>query len=258
MPCSLLAAADGIKGLSIDGDEVLLDGVALDQLSGQERLFFAVEVARRLNAKSKLLCVDGLEVLDAEHRRMFIERATKDGYQLIATRVADDGGDPSRSRSDSADNICPTPPCALPGATHNSSEAKRAPTDAGPFAFSGDHNANTNKSKSTNRGYAGAPRREGARNVWGGTRRRTSARQKSEITALFANDPRPDAMYERACALSIGAYRKIQKDADDLAASQNKQPQRINEESTVATVSRQCSANSTRERTSTSCRTAAR
>jgi len=41
-------------------------------------------------------------------------------------------------------------------------------------------------------------------------------------------------MYERACALSIGAYRKIQKDADDLAASQNKQPQRINEESTVA------------------------
>lgn len=93
-PAALLAAADGIKGLSIDGDEVLLDGVALDQLSGQERLFFAVEVARRLNAKSKLLCVDGLEVLDAEHRRMFVERATKDGYQLIATRVADDGGDP--------------------------------------------------------------------------------------------------------------------------------------------------------------------
>ena len=58
--------------------------------------------------------------------------------------------------------------------------------------------------------------------------------KKSEITALFANDPRPDAMYERACALSIGAYRKIQKDSDDLAASQNKQPQRINEESTVA------------------------
>ena len=93
-PAALLAAADGIRGLSIDGDEVLLDGVALDQLSGQERLFFAVEVARRLNAKSKLLCVDGLEVLDAEHRRMFVERATKDGYQLIATRVADDGGDP--------------------------------------------------------------------------------------------------------------------------------------------------------------------
>lgn len=93
-PAALLSAADGIKGLTIDGDDIFLDGVSLDQLSGQERLFFAVEIARRLNAKSKLLCVDGIEVLDAEHRKAFIEAATKDGYQLIATRVVDDGGDP--------------------------------------------------------------------------------------------------------------------------------------------------------------------
>lgn len=93
-PAALLAAADGIKGLSIDGDDVFLDGVSLDQLSGQERLFFAIDVARRLNAKSRLLCVDGLEALDAEHRRVFIERATEGGYQLIATRVSDEGGAP--------------------------------------------------------------------------------------------------------------------------------------------------------------------
>jgi len=93
-PAALLAAADGIKGLTIDGDDIYLDGVSLDQLSGQERLFFAVEVARRLNAKSKLICVDGLEVLDRKHRHAFIEQATKDGYQLIATRVVDAGGDP--------------------------------------------------------------------------------------------------------------------------------------------------------------------
>jgi hypothetical protein len=90
----LLAAADGIKGLSIDGDDIYLDGVSLDQLSGQERLFFAIEIARRTNAKSKLLCVDGIEVLDAEHRKVFIERATAGGYQLIATRVVDAGGAP--------------------------------------------------------------------------------------------------------------------------------------------------------------------
>lgn len=93
-PAALLAATDGIKGLTIDGDDVFLDGVSLDQLSGQERLFFAIEVARRLNAKSKLLCVDGLEALDRKHRDMFIARATEGGYQLIATRVVDDGGDP--------------------------------------------------------------------------------------------------------------------------------------------------------------------
>jgi hypothetical protein len=93
-PAALLAAADGIKGLSIDGDDIYLDGVSLDQLSGQERLFFAIEIARRTNAKSKLLCVDGIEVLDAEHRKVFIERATAGGYQLIATRVVDAGGAP--------------------------------------------------------------------------------------------------------------------------------------------------------------------
>jgi hypothetical protein len=93
-PAALLTAADGIKGLTIDGDDIFLDGVSLDQLSGQERLFFAVEIARRLNAKSKLICVDGLEVLDAEHRAAFIAKATEGGYQMIATRVVDTGGDP--------------------------------------------------------------------------------------------------------------------------------------------------------------------
>jgi hypothetical protein len=93
-PAALLAAADGIRGLTIDGDDIYLDGVSLDQLSGQERLFFAVEVAKRLNAKSKLLCVDGLEALDRKHREAFIEMARKDGYQLIATRVIEDGGEP--------------------------------------------------------------------------------------------------------------------------------------------------------------------
>jgi hypothetical protein len=93
-PAALLAAADGIRGLTIDGDDIYLDGVSLDQLSGQERLFFAVEVARRLNAKSKLICVDGLEALDRKHREAFIARATEGGYQLIATRVIEDGGEP--------------------------------------------------------------------------------------------------------------------------------------------------------------------
>jgi recombinational DNA repair protein RecT len=60
------------------------------------------------------------------------------------------------------------------------------------------------------------------------------AEKKNEITALFANDRDPNAMYERACALSIGAYRKIQDDANESAARQNKSPQRIDEVSAVA------------------------
>lgn len=58
--------------------------------------------------------------------------------------------------------------------------------------------------------------------------------KKSEILALFANDPRPDAMYERACALAVGAYRNIQDTANESAARQRKAPPRIDEASAVA------------------------
>ena len=82
------------QGLSIDGDGCCLTAWRSIKLSGQGRLFFAVEVARRLNAKKQAALRRRARSPDAEHRRMFIERATKDGFQLIATRVADDGGDP--------------------------------------------------------------------------------------------------------------------------------------------------------------------
>lgn len=57
---------------------------------------------------------------------------------------------------------------------------------------------------------------------------------KDEITALFATDEKPAAMYVRACALAVSAYRKIQKDAEESAAAQNKAAPRINEEASVA------------------------
>ena len=93
-PAKLLAECNGIPGLTVGEDGALsLDGYDLDRLSGMKRLRFAVEIARRLNARSKLLCVDGLEVLDGEQRAAFLEMATADGYQLIATRVTEAGGD---------------------------------------------------------------------------------------------------------------------------------------------------------------------
>ena len=57
-PAELLAQCDGIPGLSLDGDDILLDGVRLDSLCGAEQVRFCVEVARRANAKSKILVVD--------------------------------------------------------------------------------------------------------------------------------------------------------------------------------------------------------
>ena len=89
-PAALLksAASIPIPGLAIDGDDVLLDGKRLDALSGSEQMRFAVEVARRLNAKSKILVCDGLERLDPEQIEQFVAFATADGFQLLASRVA--------------------------------------------------------------------------------------------------------------------------------------------------------------------------
>ncbi|MES2339276.1 MAG: hypothetical protein V4537_14375 [Pseudomonadota bacterium] len=86
-----LATRTGIIGLAINGDEVSLDGVAIDALSGAEQMRFAVEVARRANAKAKILVVDGLERLDGARGIEFVKMATADGWQLIATRVGDGG-----------------------------------------------------------------------------------------------------------------------------------------------------------------------
>lgn len=86
-PAALLASAQGIPGLSLVGDDVALNGVAMSGLSGEEQMRFAVRVARLLNQKSRILVVDGLERLDPEQYRSFVQEATADGYQLICTRV---------------------------------------------------------------------------------------------------------------------------------------------------------------------------
>lgn len=91
-PKALLATVAGLPGLALEGDDITLDGVKLDALCGAQQMRFAVEVARRLNVKSKLLIVDGLERIDPEQRDAFIAMATADGWQLIATLV--DRGEP--------------------------------------------------------------------------------------------------------------------------------------------------------------------
>ncbi len=87
-PAEVLASANAIPGLTLDGDEIFLDGVRLDALSGAEQLDLAIEIARRANAKSKILVCDGLERLDPEQFDRFVRKATAGGYQLLGTRVS--------------------------------------------------------------------------------------------------------------------------------------------------------------------------
>ncbi len=86
IPAEAFTRYGGIPGLSF-GDDVELDGVPIGQLSGRERLAFCIEIARRGNSRSKFIVQDGLEAVDSDTLPFFLSQATRDGYQLIVTRV---------------------------------------------------------------------------------------------------------------------------------------------------------------------------
>jgi hypothetical protein len=85
-PRELIAACDGIRGLSVAGDDIALDGVPWSGLSTSEQMIVALEVARRAS-RSSIFFVDRLESIDAERREEFVRLATLDGGQLFATMV---------------------------------------------------------------------------------------------------------------------------------------------------------------------------
>ena len=87
-PRELIAQANGIPGLTLEGDDILLDGVSLDRgCCGLEKIRFAVEVAKRASPKGRILIVDGAEALDPDQYGAFVKEATRDGWQLIVSRV---------------------------------------------------------------------------------------------------------------------------------------------------------------------------
>jgi hypothetical protein len=89
-PRELVMQSAGVPGLTISGDAILIDGVDIAAgCSGAEQMAFAVELARRANATSKILVVDNLERLDGAEFARFVELATKDGYQVFGARVQD-------------------------------------------------------------------------------------------------------------------------------------------------------------------------
>jgi hypothetical protein len=87
-PKQLIHEANMIPGLDVGTDDIKLDGVAIDGLSGREQLCFAIDIARRANPEAKLLIVDRLETLDPDQLALFVKEATRDGVQVIGTRVA--------------------------------------------------------------------------------------------------------------------------------------------------------------------------
>lgn len=81
-----------VEGLLIEGDEILVNGVNIDNLSTSEQLKFGLDIVRALNGEFKVICVDGIEALDKESFEAFLKEAEADDYQYFVTRVDGNGG----------------------------------------------------------------------------------------------------------------------------------------------------------------------
>lgn len=91
VPTALIAKAQlPVEGLAISEEGITLGGVALDNLSASEQLRFALAVARALSGELKVICIDGVELLDKENFEIFLKEISEDDQQYFITRVDGD------------------------------------------------------------------------------------------------------------------------------------------------------------------------
>lgn len=76
-----------IEGLTIEGDDIKINGVSLDNLSSSEQLKFGLDIVRALNGEFRVICVDGIETLDSESFAFFLKEVEGDEYQYFVSRV---------------------------------------------------------------------------------------------------------------------------------------------------------------------------
>ena len=82
-----------VEGMTIE-DEVRFNGKPFEQLSGAEQVQVSLALAKALNGKLKLVCVDGVEKFDDETFKLFMAWMEKDPEtQFFLTQVGSRGGE---------------------------------------------------------------------------------------------------------------------------------------------------------------------
>jgi len=84
----LLAEAElPIPNLTVEGETILVGGVSLDTLSTSEQIDFALQAARLLAGKLKVICLDRFETLDPDKQARFRAGAADDDFEYFVTEV---------------------------------------------------------------------------------------------------------------------------------------------------------------------------
>lgn len=90
----ILATAEmPIDGLTMQDGQFLVNGVAIENLSASQTMKLAVGIARKHAKKTKIICCDGLELLDEANYKAFMEEIQKDDFHYVITTCR--GGDPA-------------------------------------------------------------------------------------------------------------------------------------------------------------------
>ncbi|MEX2053942.1 MAG: AAA family ATPase [Candidatus Colwellbacteria bacterium] len=79
-----------VEGLTISGDDILINDISIDNLSSSEQLRFGLQVVRALNGEFKVINIDGIETLDRESFEFFLKEIENDEFQYFLTRVDGD------------------------------------------------------------------------------------------------------------------------------------------------------------------------
>lgn len=78
-----------IKNLEIKDGIIYLNNVIFKRVNTAEQIKCAIEIAKLKSGELKVICVDGIERLDADTFELFKQEAEKSGIQMIVTRVSD-------------------------------------------------------------------------------------------------------------------------------------------------------------------------
>lgn len=85
---SELLASLPVPGLEVRGGEIYRHGIPFDRLNTAQQIEIAVEIAKLRVGKLAIVCVDGIERLDAAHFENFRDQMRAAGLQAFVTRVA--------------------------------------------------------------------------------------------------------------------------------------------------------------------------
>jgi hypothetical protein len=91
-----------IEGLEFDGETLIVNGRRVDLLSETERAIIATQIATTF-AKMKghlAISLDGIEIMDPEHRKLWIEHAKNSGLKVFYTRQGKPEGEHERTLKD--------------------------------------------------------------------------------------------------------------------------------------------------------------